>query len=529
MTNTPETLPVLVVGAGPVGLTTAALLGAWNIPLRFVDKAAQPTDKSKALVLWPRTMELLASLGIAGPFRAAGTPVRAVGIHSNGAPLAAIPFGAEHLPDTQYRSPNMIAQSETERLLNAHLVESGVAVERPAELLGFRDEGAQVEATLRLADGREEVVRCAYILGCDGAHSAVRKLAGIPFSGSATPNYWWLADVKVEGDLPDDEISIFFSVHGTLVFFPFGGRVRVIADRGEMLDAEKPESFTVADMQRIVDERAPRGLKLYDEVWLSGFRINERMVEDYRKGRVILAGDAAHIHSPAGGQGMNTGMQDAFNLVWKLALTYKGLAHPSLLDTYSRERKAVGRAVLSRAEEMTFAATLRNPVARMVRDWAVSAALSFGFAKRAMVRFLTELSVGYPGSPMNGTGDGRGGIAVGDRVPDLEVQATDGPRLHDFLGATSCHLILFTSKDEDRQAITDLAEKCRSAFPGLVEVIKIGGEAKDGELGDPDGAVATTLGAPVALVRPDGYLAYRGSADPNQLLEYLSRFLVRAS
>ncbi len=280
----------------------------------------------------------------------------------------------------------MLAQSETERLLAAHLDRVGVMVERRVELTALADHGDHVQATLRHADGPDETVRCAWLVGCDGAHSTVRKGIGVDFTGHAEPNDWMLADCRVEGPLPQDELSMFWHARGVLAFFPFApGRCRVIADLGPAHGTGRPPDPTLADVQAAVDERGPPGVLLSEPHWLSGFRINERKVADYRRGRVFLAGDAAHIHSPAGGQGMNTGMQDAWNLAWKLALVQTGAALPSLLDSYSHERSRVGETVLKNAARLTWLGTMRNPLSRFMRNTLVGllarfAAFRHGFA-----------------------------------------------------------------------------------------------------------------------------------------------------
>ena len=307
----------LIVGAGPVGLTMAAQMHAHGVKCRIIDQSPAPSDKSKALLVWARTLEMLDDLGIAARFVAAGRYVDAASIHSRGRVLAHVPFEAA---GTQYPRPLMIAQSETERLLIEHLQQVGISVERGVTLTAFVDHGDQVLATIRHAGGREEQVRCAWLLGCDGAHSTSRKILGLEFTGVPAPNDMMLADCRIEGPLPTNELSFFWNHRGILAFFPFGtGRFRIIADVGPArTEAACPEP-TLADVQRIVDERGPGNLRLVEAHWLTRFRINERKVAEYGRGRVLLAGDAAHIHSPAGGQGMNTGMQDAWNLGWKLA------------------------------------------------------------------------------------------------------------------------------------------------------------------------------------------------------------------
>ncbi|RXZ38435.1 monooxygenase [Oxalobacteraceae bacterium CAVE-383] len=394
---------VLIVGAGPVGLTAAAELARYGVPVRIVDKAAQRTDKSKALVLWSRTLELLERAGCSVPFVAAGLQVTAANLIAGGKSIGRIGFDGL---DSPFPYALMLPQSDTERLLEAHLAGLGVTVERSVELADFKDGGNSVTASLRRADGSIETMQAAWMIGCDGAHSAVRHGLGLPFRGETLPTDWVLADLNVDG-MPTGpgELTIYWHEDGVLAAFPLSARrYRIIADIGRS-SGPVPPSPTLAEMQAIVDRRGPGGIVLSEPIWLSSFRINERKVADYRAGRVFVAGDAAHVHSPAGGQGMNTGMQDAFNLAWKLALACRGIcAEKILLNSYSAERSAVGEEVLAAAGRMTAAAVVKNHTAQTVRNWLGELLLGLAPVQRAMARQFTELSIAYPGSPLNGDG-----------------------------------------------------------------------------------------------------------------------------
>lgn len=303
---------VLVVGAGPVGLTMAAELARYGVGVRIVDKAAQRSDKSKALVLWSRTLELLDRMGCGAAFVEAGRQVREAEIIADGATIARVNFEGLRTP---HPYGLMLPQSETERLLEERLDALGVEVERRVELSRFVADEDAVTAFLHRPDGSEET------LDVDGAHSAVRHGLGAGFEGDTMPSHFVLADLHLAGGPPLNEIKTYWHEAGLLAIFPIGpGRYRVIADAGEPKAGEHTPDPTLEVVQSLLGQRGPAGVKASDPIWLSGFTINERKVKDYREGRVFLAGDAAHVHSPAGGQGMNTGMQDAINLAWKLAL-----------------------------------------------------------------------------------------------------------------------------------------------------------------------------------------------------------------
>lgn len=492
---------VLIVGAGPVGLTLAASLRRLGVPVRIVDTQPARTDKSKALVVWSRTLELLdiEADGCADAFIAAGLEGTGARMFANGRELFHVDLAAA---PSRYNFALLLPQSETERLLEARLAALGVAVERQATLTTFVDHGDGVTATLQRASGETEDVECAYLCGCDGAHSTVRHGLGMDFEGDAMPGSWLLADVHLAGDVARRELTLAFTDDGAFALFPIvGDRFRVLASVPDTAGDAPP---TLADVQAIVDARAPVPLVASDPVWLSRFRINERKVRDYGRARVLLAGDAAHIHSPAGGQGMNTGMQDAFNLAWKLALVLDGRAVPALVDTYSAERSPVGDAVLRSTGRLTEVALVRNPVLQGLR--ALVAAL-FGHipaAREHMVGQLTELDIAYPGSPLTGARSGTQ-PAPGERAEDVPVRDAQGKdtRLHALL--REGRFVLLSSTP----AVAPVPEEVR----GLVQPATTGSDRY------------TPLH--VFLVRPDAYVSASGTpGEVDAMLAVVRRFAV---
>jgi len=469
--------PVLVVGAGPVGLTLACELARFGIAVRIVDKAAQRTDKSKALVVWSRTLELLDRGGGSAPFIDAGYKAHAVNfVAGDGKLMGRVTMDAIPSP---YPFGLMLPQSDTERLLEERLEAFGVRVERQVELTALATGVDDPRVQLRHADGGEESLAPEWLIGCDGAHSFVRHAIGSSFEGETMNSDWMLADVHMRGyPFPDSEASIYWHQDGAFVIFPISpGRYRVLADLPATA-AEHPPTPTLAQVQAVIDHRGPGHLEAFDPIWLAGFRINGRKVANYRAGRIFLAGDAAHIHSPAGGQGMNTGMQDAFNLAWKLALVIRKTCGERLLDSYDPERSAVGDEVLKTAGRLTAVATLKNPIAQSVRN--VIGHIAFGLppVRHALANTMGEVSIGYPDSPLNGPGlGGTDAPKPGQRLAPIDGQIPPGS------GDTPL-FALFAERDATTLALV-------RRFHGLVEA---------------DVRPPLHAGA-LWLVRPDGYVA----------------------
>jgi 2-polyprenyl-6-methoxyphenol hydroxylase-like FAD-dependent oxidoreductase len=468
---------VLIAGAGPVGLTLANELVRHGVAVRILDKAAARTDKSKALVLWSRSLELFDDAGYVDRFLRAGFPAHGAQISTGKEIVARVNLDSV---DSRFPYALMIPQSETERVLEERLASLGVTVERSVELTGFDDTGASVEATLKTADGASETLSTDWLVGCDGAHSTVRHGLDFVFEGSTHESRWALADGHIAGLEPNDRLHIFWHRDGILAFFPIvGDRWRVVADLGHAKDNERDADPTLAEINALLAHRGSPNFVMSDPVWLAAFRINERKVKDYRKGRVFLAGDAAHIHSPAGGQGMNTGMQDAFNLAWKLALVIKGSAKVSLLDSYSPERTAVGDRVLRNAGRLTEAATLRNPLLQGIRNTVAKFATGFPVVQHKMANQLAEMDIGYPESLLTAHHGHVGtGPKAGERWP-ARLPA----------GASGAKFLALGPAD----ATTALAAK----FPQLVM------SSSATEPGD-----VTAL----RLIRPDGYVGFAGAA-----------------
>ncbi len=528
----PPDLEVLIAGAGPVGLALALELQRFGIRFRIVEKKAERSTTSKALGLQPRLSEVFAILGIAGRFFARGFDgVRALNLRS----------GAKKLLRIELRFPPnlagrdacqarliMIPQSVTEEILETTLAERGHLVERRRELIGFSQDRESVSAVVRSEDGVEEAIRAKFLVSCEGAHSAVRKQAGFTFAGATFPLRTLLADVTIDWDLPDDEVHAWFHRDGSFGALPFGGQKwRLIAECPED-PGDAPSEVTLEQMQELMVQRTQQtNIRVRDPLWLSDFRINARMVDRFRVGRVFVAGDAAHIHSPAGGQGIATGIQDAANLGWKLAAFLREGAPDSLLDTYDEERKPIAREVLQRTSAVTNVLFALNPIAGFVRERLLVPVMRRPFVQRRMFAKLSQLEMNYRGRSLSRQVDAvfsRVRVRAGDRTPDVVFEkAGEKESLFHLIGR--CGLLALLGPGEHAQ---EIAGKLATLHIPAFIVSPNGADLPGGEnLKDLYGDFARLYGARgsfLYLIRPDGHVGlFQRRMDATSLASYLKK------
>jgi 2-polyprenyl-6-methoxyphenol hydroxylase-like FAD-dependent oxidoreductase len=533
-----EQTGVLIVGAGPTGLTLAAQLQALGASVRIVNRQLDRVHEARALAVQPRTLEVLRALGIAEELVERGNDAVQLRLHF-GERVVPIPLFDVGLEDTAYPFLLFVSQAETEAVLNEHLAAQGIEVERGAELVDFSAGEQYVTCTLRLEDGSIEQVRARYLVGCDGAHSSVRQGAGIPFEGGRYPQTFALGDLEADGDLEPDAAHAFVGRPGMLFFFPLGRPApwRMLGMRPQEPGGSEGEPAmsepSLADLQAIADAFTDGTLRLRDPIWLTYFRLHHRHAARYRVGRVFLAGDAAHVHSPAGAQGMNTGIQDAWNLGWKLALVDRGVADRALLDTYEAERRPVGRFVLRFTDRATAIATSPSPLVRLIRtQLAPRLARLAPRSKRGRAlafRTISQLAIRYRHSPAVEEGHPalRRGPKSGDRLPDVRiVRGGQDCWLQEALAAPIFHLLLSGSPlDWDVGQVAGLQDR----YAGLLAIHRLAREAAPGVLHDVDGQAFARLGIESAaqyLIRPDGYIGYRSCGPAlNGLERYLARWL----
>ncbi|WP_042390170.1 FAD-dependent monooxygenase [Streptacidiphilus melanogenes] len=498
--------PILVVGAGPVGLAVAGELARRDVPVRIVDTLAAPTTESRAIVVHARSLEMLERVGVLDEITESGIKATGIEMHASGRVLARVELD---VVDSPHPYSVVTAQTETERILAGNLAKHGVEVERGVSLVALEQDADGVRATLRGSDGAEDTVTASWLVGADGARSAVRHQIGSALEGSFHGERFLMGDVHAQHDFDPRSMYTFFSAHdGPLMVFPMkGDRMRLIAQIPTASADEASQEW----LQRITDERAPGRIRIHDSLWLTCFEIRHAQVPQYRTGRVFLAGDAAHIHSPAGGQGMNTGLQDAFNLGWKLAAAHRGTASETLLDSYHAERHPVAARVIGFSTRLTQLSTLANPVAQHVRNAVLHTATGLGPARQALADEAEETMLAYHDSPAVVPSAARAKLRSGDHLPD--VPGTD---LRTVLSAETGHVL-----------VTVGALPAAAPVPGVRQVLLADTDAPvdgfDAVVADPDRRAAARFGLTSGriMVRPDGYVgAVAAASDDRSLTTY---------
>lgn len=415
---------VLIVGAGPTGLVLALWLSVQGVKVRIIDKNTGPGPTSRAMVVHARTLELYRQLDLADAVVEAGHPNPSVNLWAKGKAKARISFSPTGAKLTPYPFVLVYPQDHHERLLAERLEAMSITVERQTELVDFEDAGDRIVARLRLPDGSEQICAARYLAGCDGARSLVRHKLAVGFEGGTYHQTFYVADVEMSGPTANGEAHISLESGDFVALIAYAkGRGRLIGLTRE--EREDAHNLTFQD----VSHRAIEGLRLtIDKInWFSTYRVHHRVADRFREGRALLLGDAAHVHSPVGGQGMNTGIGDAINLAWKLKAVLKGRASDTLLDSYERERIAFARQLVETTDRLftfvtaegRFADFLRVEVAPVL----ASVAYRVGVIRAFLFRILSQTQLNYRGGPLS---RGKaGGVEGGDRLPWVLVNGLD--------------------------------------------------------------------------------------------------------
>ncbi len=461
-----KSLDVLVVGAGPVGLFCANELIRQGLNCRIIDKKASLSDKSKALGLHIRTLDLFKDCGFWDEIIKQGLKTFGIIIKSNCKELAHLNFA-----EAEANIPFVIdlPQDKTEHILAEGLQQKKLAVEWQTELTGITQTNEEVTAHLTRADGKTETVSSSWVIACDGGHSTVRRLLKMDFVGSEYKENWWLADIHIDWALPQDHMIMYPSAYGPLACFPIGkNRYRLVMTA----PLHKEGNPTLEDIIEGFNRRSGEKGILSDPIWLSQFYLHHRQIQHYRKERVFFAGDAAHVHSPIGGQGLNTGIQDGYNLIWKLALVHKNLARKELLDTYHIERYPVGQGVIKKTDMMTKMLLLKNPCLIALRNFLLSKVMSISAIRKKVTTEMAELDISYAGSPIVTSLGSTPHLKAGRFLFDFNLHNISKKRdvaLHEIVQGTEHHLLLFAGLTSSNATnLVEIAKIISDKYPKMI-------------------------------------------------------------
>lgn len=495
---------ILIAGAGPTGLALALWLTRSGVRVRIVDKVAEPGTTSRALAVHARTLEFYRQIGISDAVIERGLKFAAVNLWIKGRQVAHVYFGDIGAGISPFPYIVIFSQDEHERLLIERLAAAGIEIERPVELIGLDDRGDRVVARLRATDGREEHCEAAYLAGCDGARSKVRELLGIGFPGNTYAHRFYVADAEASGPIVNHELHVALDEADFVAAFPLKGEghVRLI---GIVRDdsANDLDKLGWNDVSRGVIERL--GVIVRRVNWFSTYHVHHRVVSKFRRGRVFLVGDAAHIHSPVGGQGMNTGIGDAVNLAWKLAAALQSRTDERVLDTYEPERIAFAQRLVATTDRAFQLVTSDGPLARFVRLHVVPHVLPLMSASERVRRFVfrtvSQTSIQYGGSALS---DGSvGGVRAGDRLPWAKVtDGADGADNYEPLRALDWQLHVYG------EAPAQISTLCRARGIALHTFAWRDGFRNAGFERNA-----------LYLVRPDGYVAFASIGDDSAKFE----------
>ena len=486
-------IDVLIVGAGPTGLVLGLWLTRMGVRVRIIDKTAEPGTTSRALGVQARTLELYRQVGLADRVVADGRRTIAANFWVSGKPVARMPFGDIGTDLSPYPYAVIYPQDEHERLLIGALAEVGVQVERRTELVTFEDMNDRVRARIKRADGDVETCDASFIAGCDGAHSPVREKLGIGFKGGQYQHLFYVADVVARGKALDGEIHVGLDVTDFLAVFPLkaDARARLVGTVREEAEHEHEENLSWDDVsKRVVDWMK---IDVQQVNWFSTYRVHHRVADHFRKGRAFILGDAAHIHSPVGAQGMNTGIGDAINLAWKLAAVLQGRAAAAILDTYEPERIAFARRLVATTDKAFTAVSSDGAIARLLRlrVWPLLIPPLFKLiaVRRFVFRTVSQTMVNYRESSLS---DGRAGaIHGGDRLPWVDT-GMNGANADNFAPLTSMdwQVHVYGDAGSDLRTLCEARKLPLHVFPWRSPMERAG-----------------LLRNALYLVRPDGYVA----------------------
>ena len=523
---------VAVVGAGPTGVMLAIELARRGLGVTVLERLSEPPTESRATGIHARTLEIFRQLGLVEQFLAVGQRLDGFALHTRQRRPVRVRFDGL---DTPYPFLLNLRQDVTQEILDRHLERQGVTIQRGVEVIDVRQDDEQVELTVRRAGSTHpETITAAWVVGCDGAHSIVRRSLGVAFDGGDYGQDWLMADVNLDPAPARDHFHIYIHTPVAFVTLPLpSGRFRVFLPQVPNRGVDERTPPDIQEIERLAAERGPAGLRLSDPEILAAFRCYRRSTPTMRNGRVLVAGDAAHIHTPAGGQGLNTGLQDCFNLGWKLALVAQHRISAALLDTYQAERLPIASGVLELSHRMVSMFNVASAGRRRLRDRILPAAVAVPAVRHRFTGRMAELSLDYRGGPLTESGAlGRprsSSVAPGDRFPDVPCLTREGHAVGTLdLLSTRHTLFILAGETADRRTVEVLTAR----FERYTEFVRVVLLTPQGLWDQPDHFSDPGLRAhdryraragKLLLVRPDGYLAADARlAEPERIERYLS-------
>jgi 3-(3-hydroxy-phenyl)propionate hydroxylase len=538
---------VLVIGAGPVGLTAAGELKRHGVSVRLIDKKPKPEPHPNAAVVHVRTLEILAFMAAVDGFLREGHPLRELNSRAFGKRIGSLNPGDA---DSPYPEPRTLGQQHTERFLTEHFERLGGKVERAVEAVGMEQDGSGVRVKLRhLGDkNREEVATAKWVVGCEGSRSITREDSKIEFEGKRYAGKEFLQiDAKIRWNYPHGAAYQFLERAHIVFCFPYDGRgfYRIICARTDQ-DPENQAPPTLEEMQAIMQSVTEPSTELYEPTWFNRFRSGHRFASKFREGRAFIAGDAAHVHVPLGGQGMNYGIHDAFNLGWKLAAVIKGEARPSLLETYESERHPVDQKLVQGTDRGFHLMIEHSLAAGRVMSVAGPALLELTPLRHWIRDTLGELNVAYPESPLSDDRGGSSGPTAGARAPDARVvrlPERETTTLFHAMHGTRWTLLLFAGLKptaDDLEKMERLSGSLAFSYAARLALhlilckmppVPVHENWAAKVLMDTEQSAHVKYGAEdgpcLYLIRPDGYVGFRGGLDQHaQLVAYLKRIFI---
>jgi 2-polyprenyl-6-methoxyphenol hydroxylase-like FAD-dependent oxidoreductase len=520
---------VLIVGAGPTGLMLACQLAIYGIAFRIIDKTEDHTTQSRALVIQARSLEILDQMGLADKAIQQGKVAMAIGAFFNGRKALHVTVNKMGEGLTKFPHLLMLEQSHTESILEQFLKKRNYKVDRRTELKSLVQNNEGVSAVLTLPDGNQETVTAKYLVGSDGAHSIVREELKIPFGGKAYEQSLFVLDCRAEVDIQSNEMYLAFSDKAFGGFFPLtNGRWRILGNLPKELEGKK--EITFKDIETRYAKRTKVNVRLYDPQWISAYRAHHRYASTFRDNRCFLAGDAAHIHSPVGAQGMNTGLQDAYNLAWKLVLMIREKATDQLLDTYTEERITIAKKLVRSTDRVFNVVTSESRFIKVFKLYVIPVVLKIAapifqkikFVQRLAFKMISEIGINYRSQSLSHNASfgtfPKHAPKPGDRLPFIQFKDLSGNRtnIQEKLKGEFFSFLVFSG--ELPKEIISIIEPCKEFFsfhliPGNPQtdlLYKEFGMKKNGYY----------------LIRPDKYIGYRADKiDVKHLSKYLTQFL----